>query len=216
MGVQLSLEDPQSSLKWLPPSKPKEILSPAPTRRKQLPWNRYYRGYPPMPTILNHYIFFAQIVNHYVKLSCHQIPRTFSIHNSINSISSSIFIQFIPYHSANPGNEPADKAAKEATTIATNAVLPVSFSSSKQVINGPSTDECAAQVYQHQKTSRDSKQSRTEKMTYCLLVYDLVTIHLSISIFIGTNQLKIQFARHAASRSKTSITGFVSVLQMTP
>ena len=39
-------------------------------------------------------------------------PRTFSIHNSINSILSSIFIQWIPGQSAIPGNDLADKAAK--------------------------------------------------------------------------------------------------------
>ena len=35
---QLSLENPQSSLKWLPPPKTKEERSPAPTKSKQLPW----------------------------------------------------------------------------------------------------------------------------------------------------------------------------------
>ena len=40
-------------------------------------------------------------------------PQTSSIHNSINSILSSISIQCIPGHSAIPGNKLADKAAKE-------------------------------------------------------------------------------------------------------
>ena len=60
--------------------------------------------------------------------------RTSSIHNSINSISSSIFIQWIHGHTAIPGNELANKAAKEATTIVTNNILLVSFSSSIQII----------------------------------------------------------------------------------
>ena len=85
-----------------------------------------------------------------------------SIHNSINSISSSILIQWIPGYSAIPSNELAYKAAKEATAIVTNTILPVSFSSSIQVINqtihdDPPTHERVAQVYQHQKTSRNSK-----------------------------------------------------------
>ena len=55
-------------------------------------------------------------------------PRISSIRSCISSILSSIFIQWIPGHSAILGNDLADKAAKEATTIATNTILPVSFS----------------------------------------------------------------------------------------
>lgn len=58
--------------------------------------------------------------------------------------------------------------------------------------------------------------SRTEKMTYCLLDYDPVTIHVLIIIFVDSTQLKIQFVRHAASMNKTLITGFTYVLQVTP
>ena len=90
-------------------------------------------------------------------------PRTFSIHNSISSISSSIFIQWIPGHSSIPGNNLADKAAKEATIIATNTILPTSLSSSIQVINemirdAPPTHERVAGIYKHRKVSRDVKQ----------------------------------------------------------
>ena len=73
---QLSLEDPQSSLKWLPPSKPMEERSPVPTRRKQLPWNQHHPGHPPTPTTLQSPYSFAQITNHYVKLSFHQILKS--------------------------------------------------------------------------------------------------------------------------------------------
>ena len=89
-------------------------------------------------------------------------PRTSSIHNSINSILFSISIQLIPCHSDIPRNELTDKAAKEATAIATNTILPASFSSSIQVIkemirNDPRTHERVALIYQHQKSFCDSK-----------------------------------------------------------
>ena len=80
--------------------------------------------------------------------------QTFLIRNSINSISSSIFFQWIPGHSLIPDNGLADKAAKEATTTATNTILPISMSSSIHVINNtirdaPPTRERVADVYQN-------------------------------------------------------------------
>ena len=60
-------------------------------------------------------------------------PYMSSIHEYINSISSSIYIQWVPGHFDIPGNELAKRIAKEATTIAVNTILPVSLSSSLQV-----------------------------------------------------------------------------------
>ena len=95
-------------------------------------------------------------------------PRTLSIHNSINSISSSILIQWIPGHFAILGNDLADKAAKEATTIATDTILPISLSNSIQAINetfhdAPPTNERVAAVYKHRRVSRDAKQINNRK-----------------------------------------------------
>ena len=95
-------------------------------------------------------------------------PRTFSIHNSINSISSSILIQWIPGHSAIPGKDITDKAAKEATTIDSDTILPISLSSSIQVINetirdAPPIHERVASVYKHRRVSRDAKQINNRK-----------------------------------------------------
>ena len=136
-------------------------------RRKQLPWNQHYPGHPPMPTISQSPYFFADSKSLCEALISSNL-RIFSIHNSINSISSSIFIQRIPGHSAISGNDLANEAAKETTTIATDTILPVSLSSSIQVINeivcnALPTHEPVALVYQHQRVSRDAKQINNRK-----------------------------------------------------
>ena len=93
---------------------------------------------------------------------------TFCIHNFISSISFSIFIQWIPGVSSIPGNDLAKKAAKEATSIATDTILLVSLSSSIQVINETIRDalpthEQITLVYQHRSVSRDAKQINNRK-----------------------------------------------------
>ena len=95
-------------------------------------------------------------------------PCTSPIHTSINSISSSIFIQWVPGHSDIPGKELVNKATKEATTIVTDTILPISFLNFIQVINekiydNPPSHKCVTQVYQHQKASQDSKQIKNRK-----------------------------------------------------
>ena len=164
--LQLSLEDPHASLMWSPPSQQKEEYLPAPMRRKQLPWNQHYPGHPPMPPILQSPYSCTDS-----KSLCEALissnSQTFSIHNSINSVSSSIFIQWIPGHSDIPGNDLANKSAKEATTIATDTILPVSLSSPIQVIeticDAPQTHERVVLVYQHRRVSRDVKQINNRK-----------------------------------------------------
>ena len=94
--------------------------------------------------------------------------RAFSIHNSINSKSSSIFIQWIPGYSGIPGNDLANKAAKEATTIATDTILPISLSSSIQVINetirdSPLKHEWVASVYKHWRVAPEAVQINNGK-----------------------------------------------------
>ena len=71
-------------------------------------------------------------------------------------------------HPAIPGNDVADKAPKEATTIATDTILPVSFSSSIQVINETICDaqptyEHFAVISQHRRVSCDAKQISNRK-----------------------------------------------------
>ena len=70
---QLSLEDPLTSLRYSPLSKQKVVRSPAPMRKKLLPWYLHYLGHAPMPTIIHSLFFFVQTVSLCVKPSCHHI-----------------------------------------------------------------------------------------------------------------------------------------------
>ena len=150
-------------------------------------------------------------------------PHTSSIHNSIDSILSSIFIQWIPGPSEIAGNKLADKVAKEATTIATNNILSVSLSSSilayKEIIHDDSsTSERVTQVYQNQKASWDSKQIEKRKDD-ALLARLRSGPHPSLQHYLhwlDPAQDPICPSCHVASLNKDLITGFVNVLQVTP
>ena len=135
MGVQqqLSLEDPHSSLNWSPPSKQKEEHLPT-MRRKQLPWNQHYPGHPTTATILSLYSF-AQ--SPCVKLSfihpIHNIPSTPC---SLSSLFNGSLAN-LPFQVA---IQPTKQPKKPSPFIATDTMLPVSLSSSIQVINETTCD----------------------------------------------------------------------------
>ena len=80
--------------------------------------------------------------------------RTTSINQCISSISSTIFIQWMRGHSNIPGNDLADRAAKEDATVDSDTICPIPISCALQVINKffcydfPSHVR-ASEIYQH-------------------------------------------------------------------
>ena len=89
-------------------------------------------------------------------------PRTTSILQIISSISSSIFIQWVPGHSNIPTNDLADRAAKETTTIETDTIHQKPLSCAFQVMNelfrGDSPSHArTSEIYQHRKTKIKSR-----------------------------------------------------------
>ena len=137
-------------------------------------------------------------------------PWTSSIHNSINLILSSIFIQWIPGHSAIPGNYLANKAAKEVTNIAINAILPIFFSSFIQLLM-----KQFVMIHQHTSVLHLCtnitrllvmwNRSKIEKITYCLLVCNLFITLLFRSTCIDLTHLKMLSAQNATSMNKISV-----------
>ena len=93
-------------------------------------------------------------------------PQTTSIRQCISSISSSIFMQWVPGHSNIPGNDLTGRAAKEATTIEPDTIHPTPLSCAFQVINelfhdSPPSHTRTSKIYQHHKTSTDLQQIKS-------------------------------------------------------
>ena len=101
----------------------------------------------------------ALATNLYVRHSLHATFTT-SICQSISSISSTVFIQWVPGHSNFPGNDLIDRAAKEAITIKSDTLHPIPISSAFKVINKLFSDDplshvWTSKIYQHCKTLID-------------------------------------------------------------
>ena len=94
-----------------------------------------------------------------------------NIRTLLQSISAKVIIQWIPGHSNIPGNELADAAAKEATTVPPTDALPISLSSAIKVISDIITDpepthERTRSVYEKHRASTNADQidSRAEEV----------------------------------------------------
>ena len=201
MGVrqQQSLEDPLSSLKSLPPSKSEGELLRAPMRQRQLSWNQDYPGHPPTPTILQSPYYFAGTVSPCVKLSFHPIlehcqstiPSTlyclpFSLNRSLAILPLQVTIQLT--------KQPKTPPPFPQTQFFLFLSL-VSFTlSTKQFATLYQHTNALLQYTNIEGFSVMKKRSKTKKMTFSLMVYNLVISLLSGNTSTNLIYLKIQSA----------------------
>ena len=160
--LQLSQEDPLSSLMQSPPSKQKDKPLPAPMK-KQLPWNLHCPGHSPMPTITQSPYSFAQTVIPHVKPSYHptlEHPSSTIPSTPFHFLSSSSGSLAIPPFQVtiSPTQQPKNPPA---ATIATDTIISISLSSSinKTILDAPPIHEQVASVCKHRRVSRDRKQN---------------------------------------------------------
>ncbi len=81
-------------------------------------------------------------------------------------VESAVTIQWIPGHSSIPGNELADQAAKEATTLTDDPHLPIPYTTACSVIKNLVRDEPiqhnrTAIVYKKQCARRDKEELKS-------------------------------------------------------
>ena len=140
MGVQLqlSLEDPLSSLMYSPLSKQKDVPSPAPMRKKQLPWNLHCLGHSPMLTIIQSPYSFAQTVSPCVKPSYHIAKRSLSAIPSVpfhlQSLSSGSLALLLFQPTISQTKQPKKLPSSPQTQLFSSLYLALFKSSTKQFV----------------------------------------------------------------------------------
>ena len=129
-----------------------------------------------------------------------------AIHETINSLSSFVCIQWIPDHSNIPSNRLVDRAAKEPTTIATNTMFLVFLSSSfrllkKRFVTVHKITNGFLKYINNERLSVICNKSWITTITCCSQGYDQAIIHLCTNIFIITNLILLKIhSVHCDSR----------------
>ena len=140
MGVQLqlSLEDPLSSLMYSPLSKQKDVPSPAPMRKKQLPWNLHCLRHSPMLTIIQSPYSFAQTVSPCVKPSYHIAKRSPSAIPSVpfhlQSLSSGSLALLLLQATISRTKQPKKLPSSPQTQLFSSLYLALFKSSTKRFV----------------------------------------------------------------------------------
>ena len=129
--------------------------------------------------------------------------RTSSIRQCISSILSSILIQWLRGHFSTPGNELADGAAKEATTIESDTIHSIPFLCTFQVINDLFYDDAPSGPAQTKSTNNNT-------LTYQQLIQNRRDDALAARPCSGLTQKLILRLHHVSQQSTHYKIGLVN------
>ena len=153
--------------------------SPAPMRKKRLPWYLHYLEHAPMPTIIHSLFSFVQIVSSCVKPSCHHILERSpfaipSVPSHLQSLSSgSLAIHLFQATISQIKQQKKPPTSLQIHHFPSHYLAPFKSSTKRFVTHHQHTNELLLSI-NFEIFIETSNRLPTEEMTFSLLAYGLV------------------------------------------
>ena len=152
-------------------------------RKKRLPWNLHYLGHAPMPTIIHSLFSFVQTVSLCVKPSCHHILERSpfaipSVPSHLQSLSSgSLAIHLFQATISQTKQQKKPPSSPQMHHFPSLYLAPFKSSTKRYVTLHQHMNGLLLSI-NFEVFLETSNRLATEKMTFSLLAYGLVTILL--------------------------------------